>query len=213
MSRCWKAWRRRCLNFNTTSTITDSHQKPPQSLPSTRIMTSAAEERELLLNPVVPENVAHNTKVHTPLGPVAPALSLTARSADNHRHPLGDVFSVWRRGRHPRTRVVLGLHLLPRGIVSGQRVDGVYGRGRTAVAVFQERERAVDDGGAQREQFGEFYLDVDAVFRAATSVGGCVCGGGGVCRAWGIGSGVLGIYREWNGMEWKRQEGRRGGGE
>lgn len=35
-------------------------------------MASAAEERELLLNPVVPENVAHNTKVRPDLDPVGP---------------------------------------------------------------------------------------------------------------------------------------------
>jgi hypothetical protein len=49
------------------------NEPPPKHLPSTRhnryiiiltaAMTTAAEERELLLNPVVPENVLHNTKV------------------------------------------------------------------------------------------------------------------------------------------------------
>lgn len=38
-------------------------------------MTTAAEERELLLNPVVPENVLHNTKVH-PIHPSTYPLSI-----------------------------------------------------------------------------------------------------------------------------------------
>lgn len=66
----------------------------------------------------------------------------------------------------------------------------------------------MDDRGAERQQSGEFYIDVDAVFRAVAGVGGGVWG----CLV----RGVLAYIA--NGIEWAGggeggEEGGRGEGE
>lgn len=54
----------------------------------------------------------------------APINPPTNIPADSNRHPLAHRLALWRRRRHPRARVLLGLHLLPCRLVRGQCVHG-----------------------------------------------------------------------------------------
>jgi hypothetical protein len=97
------------------------------------------DEKELLINPVVNENVIHNQKVT--LSPfVLPTLQLEAHPTNatfdpdsgSNRYPILDLIGSRCRRWNSRTRIAHWFRLLPRRKLLRQRIDAIPPRRRPA---------------------------------------------------------------------------------